>query len=185
MFSTVLFFVLVVISGFFTIMWKKTPKTSEDKRDFFCLFSIVFILATVTTVLSLTFVRYSSQIADFSEVRGLKMKIALMEERKGNLTSIIKEELKKYPEIEENIIGKIGSSALLFLGNYPELQSNKTITKTVDDTVKIEDDVYKVRGLMIEKLKEIYLREISPWTIYVRSYEGFFGEKNPILLEKH
>ena len=63
------------------------------------------------------------------------------------------------------------------------MKSNLTITKTVDDIVKIQDHVYGMKGRLIESLQGIYLREISPWTIYVKSYERFFGEKNPILKE--
>lgn len=181
MFSIGLFFVLVVISGFFTIMWKKAEQGS-DRRDAFCALSIVFMFITVVASLCLTLGKYSNQIGDFSEVRGLKMKITLLEERRENLTSIIKTELEKYPEIEKNIINNLGP-APSFLLNYPNLKSNLTITKTVDDIVKIQDEVYEMRGLLIENLQEIYLREISPWTICVKSYEKFFGEENPILKE--
>ena len=107
------------------------------------------------------------------------MKITMLEERRENLTSIIRKEMQKYPEIEKEIISNLGP-APSFLFNYPQLKSNLTITKTVDDIVKIQDQVYEMRGRLIESLQCIYLREISPWTIYVKSYEKFFGERNPI-----
>lgn len=175
MFSICLFFVLVLICGLLVALWKKV----DD--ELFVVFSIMFIIATVVVILSPTLGRYSYQIGNFSEVRGLKMKIALLEERREKLTSIIRGELQKYPEFEKEVINNIGTPSFLF--NYPQLQSNKTISKTVDDIVKIEDNVYEIRGLLIESLQKIYLREISPWTIYVKSYEEFFGEKNPILSE--
>lgn len=186
MFSIGLFLVLVVISIFFTIMWKKVsvnkdPK-NENKREAFSALSICSAILTLVVILSLTLGKYSRQIGDFSEVRGLKMKITLLEERKENLTSIIKSELQKYPEIEKEIISNLGP-APSFLFNYPQLQSNQTIIKTVDDIVRIQDEVYYKRGLLIEGLQRIYLREISPWTIHVKSYDKFFGEINPILRE--
>lgn len=180
MFSVGLFFVLVVVSCFFTIMWKKADE--GDRKENFLIFSIVFVIITIVVILSLTLGKYSNQIGDFSEVRGMKMKITLLEERRENLTSVIKNELQKYPEIEKEIISNLGP-APSFLFNYPQLKSNLTITKTVDDIVKIQDQVYEMRGRLIERLQKIYLREISPWTIHVKSYEKFFGEINPILSE--
>lgn len=180
MFSAVLFCVMIAVTCLFVVMFKKSKKT--DEKNACIVFSILFALATVIVILSLTFGKYSCQIYDFAEVRGLKMRITLLEERRENLTSIIKNELQKYPEIEREIISKLGP-APSFLFNYPQLQSNKTITKTVDDVIKVQDEVYNKRGLLIESLQKIYLREISPWTIYVKSYEKFFGEKNPILTE--
>ncbi|MEK9182345.1 MAG: hypothetical protein AAB781_02005 [Patescibacteria group bacterium] len=162
-------------------MWKKAGKNSGNKTDF-GVASIISILITVAAILGLTFGKYSCQIGDFSEVRGLKMKITMLEERRENLTSIIRKEMQKYPEIEKEIISNLGP-APSFLFNYPQLKSNLTITKTVDDIVKIQDQVYEMRGRLIESLQCIYLREISPWTIYVKSYEKFFGERNPILKE--
>lgn len=179
MFSGILFFALVVISGFFTIMWKKEEKYSGTGY-IFCTLAIGFMVATIVVISTLTLGKYSYQIADFSEVRGLKMKITLLEERREKLTFIIENELKKYPEIEKDIISKIGSVPLFFM-NYPQLKSNETIIKTVNDIVEINDQVYNIRGLFIETLQRIYLREISPWTIYVKTYERFFKEKNPIL----
>ncbi len=90
---------------------------------------------------------------------------------------MVKVELAKYPEYEKKIMGNIRPQFLL---QFPKLKSNETITKSVEELVKLEDAVYKIRLELLAIQQEIFAREISPWVLYVPPYQKFFSEQNPI-----
>ncbi len=120
---------------------------------------------------------YSSQLSYFTEVRQSQENIKLYQERRNNLVAVVRTELAKYPEHEKKIIGDIQPQIIL---SFPALKSNETIVKTVNDIVALEDAVYKLRSNLLKVQTDIFWMEISPWVLYVPSYQSFFGEKNPV-----
>lgn len=123
---------------------------------------------------------YTNQIADFSQVKGTLAQVALYKERRDNLVAMVKTELAKYPEYEKAILGKITPEILL---SFPTLRSNETIVKTVEEIVKLEDAVYKIRAELINTQTKMFYREISPWVLYVTPYKSLVGEANPVTVK--
>lgn len=174
-----LLFVFFIVT---TIRGAKAHWSDEDLQGMVVLngvLAFVFFLALVVPSSIMILGRYSQQIHDFSEIKELEAKVSLSEEKRKNLTAIIKVEFAKYPEIEKDILKDVSEMAKI-LFNFPQLRSNETITDAIDDILFLENDVYNLRSQLIEKQASIYKREISPWTAYVTSYESFFGEKNPL-----
>lgn len=150
---------------------------SKDHGVLAYFFSWVFCVVAVVWLALAIAIPYSEQIGDFTGVQATKGKISLYQERRDNLVAVVKVELSKYPEYEKAILGNINPQILV---SFPTLKSNETIVKTMEQIVKLEDDVYKLRGGLIDQLRGMYEREISPWVIYTPSYEHFFKEKNPL-----
>lgn len=123
---------------------------------------------------------YSNQLKDFAIIRRRNKKIELFEQKSDELSIVIKEELKKYPEFEKTILGEIHPEVLL---SFPQLQSNKTIIEIVGRLVELRNQVYDVKAQKIDALTKVYMREISPWLMFVKTYQSFFSETNPILTE--
>lgn len=123
---------------------------------------------------------YSNQLKDFAVIRRRNKKIDLFEQKSNELSGVVRDELKKYPEFEKLIIGEIHPEFLL---NFPQLQSNQTIIETVNRLVELRNQVYDVKSRRIDALTKVYMREISPWLMFVKTYQSFFNETNPILTE--
>ena len=123
---------------------------------------------------------YSNQLNDFAVIRRRNKKIELFEEKSNELSGVVRDELKKYPEFEKLVIGEIHPEFLL---NFPQLQSNQTIIETVNRLVELRNEVYTLKSQRIDALTAVYKREISPWLILVKKYQDFFEERNPILPE--
>lgn len=181
MFSIGVFLILTFVSYLLYRYYTRIKNTSIDLEFIVAGFTIVLGIIAVVFIIIITSFPYASQLNDFSKIRGIETKIAVLKERKDSLTVMVKTELDKYPEYEKGIIKGLGDAQILF--RYPELRSNETISKTVDDIVKIQDAVYNSRIELIELQRIIYSREVSPWFVYVTPYTKFFGERNPILLE--
>lgn len=166
-----------------TIFWFQHNKI-KDEYDYeggWKVLSAIFFIAATILIAMRGLGSYSMQISDFSAIRQTQNTINLFVERRDNLAAVIRAELAKYPEYEKKIIGSIAPQILL---QFPTLKSNETIIKTVEEIVKIENDVYKLRAVLIQIQTQIYYREITPWKLYVTPYEKFFGEKNPVAENK-
>ena len=124
-----------------------------------------------------TTLNYSRQINDFASVQALEEKVGLYEMKRDNLSQIVRFELSKYPEFEKDVIENINPAILL---KFPELKSNQTMVETLQQLLKLENEVYTLREDLIDIQRTIYAREISPWVIYVTPYEDFLSEKNPV-----
>lgn len=176
MFSFITVLITAIIGVIFWILGGK-QSSGSDCEIAFCVFAIIFwVIASIWLIL-MTVGTYTYQLSDFTEIKGKKQQIRIYEERRDNLTGIIKAELAKYPEYEKQIIAEISPEILV---NFPNLRSSETITKTVEEIVKLNDSVYKIRASIVEVQQRIYYREISPWVIYVQPYEKFFSEQNPL-----
>lgn len=140
----------------------------------FCLFGCLYFILNTTS-------KYSNQVSDFTIISAKKQQIDLFEKRTETLSEIIKNELSKYPSHEEKVFEKINPQFLL---KFPELKANETIRKSAKDLMELNDDVFNLKDQLIELYRVVYLREISPWTLWVKHYQDFFGEKNPIAVEQ-
>lgn len=174
---TFVFTGLFAIVGAALLFQHNKIKTKPRHTMGWISWSVVFFVAAIVLVAARGFGSYAMQISDFASVRQTQNTINLFVERRDNLTTVIRGELGKYPEYEKKIMGNITPQILL---QFPMLRSNETIIKTVEELVKIENDVYKLRAELIQTQTKIYYREITPWKLYVTPYEKFFGEKNPV-----
>lgn len=139
----------------------------------FGVFAVIFTLVCLIG----TAADYSLQRTDFTKIRSLEKKVQLYEAKRDNVSLIVRAELRKYPDLEKQVIGKINPSILL---NFPKLQSNQTMTETLKQLLKLENEVYNFREKLIDVQQVIYAREISPWVVYVTPYQEFLGEENPV-----
>lgn len=176
MFSFVGVLITAIIGVIFWTLGGMQPSGS-DGGIALCVLAIISWLAAGIWLISTTLGAYTCQLSDFTEIKGKKQQIRIYEERRDNLTGVIKVELAKYPEYEKQIITDISPEILV---NFPNLRSSETITKTVEEIVKLNDSVYKIRASIVEVQQRIYYREMSPWVIYVQPYEKFFSEQNPL-----
>ena len=183
---TIFFFLCLVGISFFFFSFRKWAlkrwnwgRESDNSKDT-CFLAIVFFAFAFIFLLINVLAKYSSQLSDFAEILKIEKQINIYQKRSDNFSDIIRSELKKYPDYEKEIIDNITPNILL---KFPDLKSNETMSKTVNDLLKIQDDVYKLKADLTETQRIIFFREISPWTIYVTSYESFFHKKNPLTVE--
>ena len=182
MFSIGIIVVLAVLGLYLLVLravkvgggqWTK----DEDAAGCSFVFGIVFLVIAGLWLTMAIVAPYTSQISDFSNVKGTLATVTLYKERRDNLAAMVKAELAKYPEYEKAILGKITPEILL---SFPTLRSNETIVKTVEEIVKLEDAVYKIRAELIQTQTKMFFREISPLVIYVTPYQTLTGETNPV-----
>jgi len=141
----------------------------------------VFSFFAIIVGIASSLIGYTNQLYDFAELRATDENITLYEGRREKLTLIVREELSKYPKYEKEVIGKIKPMILL---NFPELKANETMTETLHQILKLENDVYDLERKRIRVRRDIYTRELSPWFPWVTSYKDFFGERNPVAVNR-
>jgi hypothetical protein len=158
--------------------WKMEYENAKDKAAACVVFAVICWIITAIWLSAMSVGPYTCQLSDFADIKKAKQEIQLYSERRDKLVEIVKVELAKYPEYEKKIVGNIQPQILL---QFPNLKSNETIVKTVEEIIKLEDSVYKIRASMIETQKKMFYRELSPWVIYVTPYQKLFSQQNPLV----
>jgi len=122
----------------------------------------------------------NDQTSDLNETVQLKHDREILVTRTQTVEKVVVKELRKYPDIEKDILENI-TPEILF--SYPELKSSKTIMQAAKELKDSQDEVYLLDQDLNEIYKTILDRENSinfrlPGT---SSYQEYFGKVNPLL----
>lgn len=135
---------------------------------FFALFLYVMPSATM----------YSEQIHSIAKIKAETREVALYQDRKDNLQDYITTELAKYPQYEQQLLGKLDPKIIL---SFPELKANTTILESVKQVVALNDEIYSRKADIIKLQGDLYEYSINPWTphMFGPNYKHFIGSDNP------
>lgn len=175
MFARILWAVFAGSSLMVTMMNIKYYGTSNALV--FWIFLAVFLITNIT-FFCIVGTDWSDQVKSFSDIYERISDIKIYIEKREALSTVVKNELEKFPEYEKELINGVEAKILL---NYPKIKANETMVEKLTQLLKLETKVYEERRYLNGDLRRILYRETSPWTIYVPSYENHFGEKVSIL----
>lgn len=182
MFSLMLFGGIAVVGLLFIALGRRKREADMYRMDtiiaLYVIGTIIIIIGAIALMVAVMR-PYTLQIEDAVAVKAMEKKIMLYTARKDNLIAVVRAELEKYPKYEKAIMSGIKPQILL---SFPELKSNSTMLETVKQIVALENDVYKLRAEQIDIQQWMYYREISPWTLWAKSYKNLLGADNPVSL---
>jgi len=180
MISIILFWLVMFLGCLILcVVFGRLARNSGYDDGYVSLSVLCGSISTIGLILALCFTLgpYTLQIKDSTEIRSVEKKIALYTKRRDNLSAVVRAELEKYPKYEKTVLNGIKPEILL---SFPELKASDTMIKMVEELVKLENDIYKLREGQLDIAQRMYYREISPWTVHCESYQELIGKPNPV-----
>lgn len=128
---------------------------------------VLMILSVAMLIVSIIsqICRYWMQSDNIEEIEEMKADREVYKRQCNDLLSEIKIYLiDKFPEHELKVFDKITKNTAQFLAvDYPELKSDETFKKAVDNIVSGKNRIYDIERRMNGKIREIKARKKTIW----------------------
>lgn len=145
-------YLMAVIIGMVIMIW--------DVKGGFLFGSLIFLAGVITQLF-----RYGFQVMNYNEIRKMRADIETYKEQANEVLAEVRLYLcEKYPEHELKVFEMITKNTVDILAvKYPEIKSNESIMKAVNNIIKFNEDIYSNQRKINGKICEMRTRKSTIW----------------------